>query len=465
MLAMVGLVIDGGMSYAEFRRTQTAADSSALAAATYLWKNTTAQCSATSSTPSSDACGGLNYASVQGYRSDTGATVTVTHPAANSGTYSSTQYATYGDYVYVTISRPLSSFFINIIFQGSIKVEASAIAGISRVPMNYALFSLGSPCSSSANGTSPAANGGIIVSGGGNLTVNNGAMFSNCTGSPAVNVTGSGNLSGDGIQTSGTCSGVPSSVSCDTGLAQQSDPMGSLTWPCSTAGSGNQGTSVATYGYCRYQGSVTGNVGTIVIDPGVYDVISPSGNSTVWLRSGVYVIRGGVSNEALDFAGSTGIRDCGASGAPSQCSGHTGGEVLVNATNEYDATRSTSNPEGVYPNPCNDNVSPSPTGSGISLTGNSGFQLTAMTSGPFSGLTVWQACGLGNTISLTGSSASSITGTVYAPNALVNLDGSASWTTPSAIVSKYIRLKGSADLTINYNHSTGYKPYNVVLVQ
>ena len=116
MLAMVGLVIDGGMSYAEFRRTQTAADSSALAAATYLWKNTAAQCSASSSTPSSDTCGGLSYASVQGYGSDTDATVTITHPAASSGTYASTQYATYGDYVSVTIVRPLSAFFINIIF-------------------------------------------------------------------------------------------------------------------------------------------------------------------------------------------------------------------------------------------------------------------------------------------------------------------------------------------------------------
>ena len=117
------------------------------------------------------------------------------------------------------------------------------------------------------------------------------------------------------------------------------------------------------------------------------------------------------------------------------------------------------------PNPCDDNTSPAASGSAINFTGNGGFVISAKTSGPYAGLAVWQGCNLSNTLSFTGNASSAITGTVYAPDALVDLDGSASWSTPSNIISEYTRMKGSSDLTINYNHNLAYKPWKVVLVQ
>lgn len=469
VIAMAGLVLDGGFIYAEVRRAQAAADASALAGATYVWKNTTANCS------TSDTCGAKSYAGAMGYTSSN-STVTVAHPAETTGTYSSVEYATIGDYVKVTVEYDAPKFFIGIIFPAVTQISANAIAGIARVPYEYALVSLGDTCTD----VSGNADGGLIVSGAGKLTVNNGAMFSNCTQDPAINVTGSGKINGDAIQTAGTCLPDPLpqvngvSPPCEEGVAQIPDPLeGSLPWPCSSSTTGNSGASP----FCAFRGSVSGNVGDTVLNPGVYDEINPSGSSKLWLRSGVYIIRSSATDDGLSFAGSTGINDCGAptppaGGAPPGntglvsdgfgCGGDTGGVLLVNATNEYDGERAISGSA----TKCDDgNTPPAPQNSTITFTGNGGFSLHAKTTGPYAGLVLWQACDISSIITLTGNASSEISGTVYAPDALVKLSGSAFWDTPSSIISKYTELAGSADLTVDYNRNVAYKPWAVVLIQ
>ena len=478
ILAFMGLVLDSGFIYAENRSAQAASDSIALAAATYMYNNAASTVDCTTATGSgTDTCGVLAYASALGYTA-TGITVTVTHPAAVSGTYSSTDFHGRGDYVKVEITKTLPKFFIGVVFEGASQPKVTSIAGIARVPMQFALLSLGSPCSDSVNGTSPSQDGGIVVSGSGTLTVNNGAMFSNCTGSPAVNITGSGTIAGDGIQTAGTC--LPSTTPCETGLAQISDPMGNIAWPCSSSTTGNNGSSP----FCTdYSGSSSiaeldppGGC-SYVLNPGIFDHVSGSCNGTLWLRSGIYVMKGG----GFSLSGSAAVKTCDATGAPVGgaptgggakvsdgygCTGGTGGILIFNATNEYDGARApTVFSMSTLPNNCNNNSAPSPTSSSISMTGSGGFYISTKSSGPYANLGLWQGCGITSTISLTGSAGSDMRGTLYAPDAPVKLDGSAVWDTPSNIISKFLQMKGSANLTIDYNHSLAYKPYKVVLVQ
>lgn len=461
MLAFVGLVLDSGFLYAESRRAQAAADATALAAATYIWKNASADCSASSAVPTTDACGALAYASELGYSSATDATVTVAHPAESSGTYSTTEYATVGDYVKVEIRRTIPQFLIGIIFEGTSLANVTAIAAIARVPMFYALVSLGDPCTASDNGTSPAYTGGVIVSGNSQLTVNNGAVMSNCSTSAAINVAGSGDaLTTDSFDVNGNCSqgsGASLTPSCNTGIAQISDPMGSLPWPCSSAATGNNASSP----YCTNRGAArlvsTGGCPDIVLEPGVYTSISGNCSGTVWLKKGVYVIQGG----GIAITGTAAIKVCDSAGAPAGCTGATGGALIYNATSEYDGERV----EAGAATKCDNGTSPSPTSAAVSFQGSGGFDIRAMTSGSYAGLALWQGCGITNAMTLQGTPNSQVVGTTYLPEALLSMGGNASWTTPSAVVSKYTHVNGSVNLTMDYNHSLGYKPWNVVLVQ
>lgn len=448
MLAFVGLVIDGGYLYSEVRRTQATADATALAAATYVWKNTTANC--TGSTASPDPCGAVNYAEYLGYTTANDSSVTVTHPAASSGAYATTEYASGGDYTRVDIQRTLPKYFIGIIFPALSQVNVYAIAAIARVPMEYALVSLADNCDSADNGTSPAVNGGIIVSGSSQLTVNNGAVHSNCENTYAINAAGSGDtFTSDAFTATGNCqksSGATLTPDCEVGAASISDPMGTITLPCTDASHGNNATSP----YCTTRSSQTGNADA-VLEPGVYPIIEPSGSATLWLKTGIYVIR-----TSLKTAGSIGIKDCGATGAPAGCSGFSGGTLIFIANSEYDGSRA---------NPCDDGSLPAPTNATLSLIGTSGFDLRAKTSGPYQGLAIWQGCGNSSTLQLQGNLGSQVVGSTYAPDALLKMGGNASWTTPSSIVSKFTQVFGSVILTINYDHTRGYKPWGVVLVE
>ncbi|HLC29525.1 MAG TPA: pilus assembly protein TadG-related protein, partial [Dehalococcoidia bacterium] len=462
MLAFVGLVLDGGFIYGETRRAQAAADAIALAAGTHMWYNTAASVDCTTETGSgTDTCGVLPYATALSYTAANNDTVTVTHPAETSGTYASAEYHGRGDYVKVRIQRTIPQFIIGIIFKGTSTADVTAIAGIARVPMLYALVSLGDPCASADNGTSPAYAGGIIVSGNSTLTVNNGAVMSNCSSSAAINVAGSGDsLTTDSFDVNGTCtqaSGATLSPSCSTGIAQISDPMGSLPWPCSSAATGNNGSSP----YCTSRGAVNlGGAGACpdqVLDPGVYTSITGGCNGTVWLKKGVYVIQGG----GIAITGTAAIKVCDATGAPAGCTGATGGALIYNATNEYDGERV----EAGAATKCDNGTSPSPTSAAVSFQGSGGFDIRAMTSGSYSGLALWQGCGITNAMTLQGTPNSQVVGTTYLPEALLSMGGNASWTTPSAVVSKYTHVNGSVNLTMDYNHSLGYKPWKVVLVQ
>ncbi len=109
MIAMVGLVIDGGAAYAQRRGQQNAADLAALAAADALYNGRTwaeAQAVAQSVAATNSYSNGVN-----------GVVVTVTRP---------------GDEVKVDVQAPHENYFAGVVGQPTwnVATTASAIAGI-----------------------------------------------------------------------------------------------------------------------------------------------------------------------------------------------------------------------------------------------------------------------------------------------------------------------------------------------
>src|SRR5262249_2966866 len=82
---------------------------------------------------------------------------------------------------------------------------------------------------------------------------------------------------------------------------------------------------------------------------------------------------------------------------------------------------------------------------GITLSGTGTFSLTAPTSGPYAGVVIFAARANTRAIALSGSAAAGLTGTVYAPAALLFLGGNASVT--RALGVNQLALSGNAAST------------------
>jgi Bacterial Ig-like domain (group 3) len=151
-----------------------------------------------------------------------------------------------------------------------------------------------------------------------------------------------------------------------TGIAPVDDPLAGLAAP--------------TGGVRR--GPVDLTHGSLTINPGVYYSIRVSGDATLTLRPGVYVIEGG----GLTVSGNGSINGSGV--------------MIYNAGGDDDR-------------------------GGITLSGNGTFNLTAATSGPYAGVVLFQARDDARTISLSGKAMMGLGGTIYAPAARLSLKGRA----------------------------------------
>ena len=183
------------------------------------------------------------------------------------------------------------------------------------------------------------------------------------------------------ILTGGTCNAGGTAV-CPTVTAYSpavTDPYASLTAP-STAGLPSQ------------SGCAGGTA-----QPGVYaSALSLTGSATCNLASGVYILQGGLSTA------NTSVLTNDAAG------------VLIYIT-----------------------------GGSISFGGNSTVTLSAMTSGTYAGMAIWQAPADTTTLTIGNGISPVITGAVYAPGAQLTISGS-SQPTMTALVMKNLLIQGSA---------------------
>jgi len=190
-----------------------------------------------------------------------------------------------------------------------------------------------------------------------------------------------------GVSVSGGASLRPTPV---TGTTPAADPFVGLANPAPGAARGSV--------------NLRGN-SSLTISPGVYTSISVSGNASLTLTAGVYEISGG----GFTVSGSGKV---------------TGKGVLI-----YNAGSNFPNPGGTL--------------GAINLSGAVSVQLAAASTGPYSGIVIFQARDNTQTITIGGSSTPNLSGAVYAPAALMSVSGSVQLPQTSLVVSE-LQFQGSA---------------------
>jgi uncharacterized delta-60 repeat protein len=177
-----------------------------------------------------------------------------------------------------------------------------------------------------------------------------------------------------------------------TGVAVP-DPLAGLSGP-------------GTTGLTSY-GSLNLSKGSLPICPGIYSQIKVSGNASLTLNPGTYIIEGG----GLTVTGNASIN---------------GSSVMIyNAGSNY----------------------PGSGGSfgGITLSGNGTFNLSSATTGTYAGVLIFQSRQNTRALSFSGNAMAGVTGTIYAADALLSMTGNAQLTNP--LIVGTLNLSGNVALT------------------
>ncbi len=414
MVAMVGIVLDGGQLMLTHRRCQNAADAGATAAALEILRGR-----------SNGEAGAVATTFAQQYNGMSAATVAVNIPPASG------PHAGDSRYVEVLVDDPVATRLIQVLGGPTTRtVSARAVAGWEPVNINGLVMAL--------NG---AARPGLRMTGNGSLKVN-GTVFVNSNGG-GLNEYGqpinNGN-SGNAIETSGNGSiqavdvesvgGVndPSKITnydsgssqspLHTGVAPQSDPFEFLPPPTTANG------AVATnYGAVKLSGTQS-----VTLSPGVYTSISATSNVTVTMQPGIYVITGG----GVSLSGNATLSGSGI------MLYNTGSDYNVNTGLPDSGDGSSSPPAGG-----------NPTFGALSITGNGSLNLTSYTNAasPYDGLLFYQRRLNTQTMDLSGNAAlDSMKGTVYAKWATLNLSGNGTMNTQFVVGE--VNFTGNGTLTI-----------------
>jgi hypothetical protein len=242
----------------------------------------------------------------------------------------------------------------------------------------------------------PTASGALSLSGNtsinipGNVVVDSNSKTA-LTESGNAKITASSIQVVGGVSTTGNATLSPAGV---TGVAFVADPLAGLHGPNPT-------------GLTNF-GSVSYTSGTHPLYPGIYTQIKASGTASLTLTSGTYLIEGG----GFTVTGSASVSSCGV--------------LIYNTGSNYPASG------GSF--------------GGITLGGNGTVNLTAPASGTYAGLVIFQPPANTRAISLSGNAAQGLSGTVYAPAALLSLSGNASL--QGAVVVNQLSLSGLATSTL-----------------
>jgi Flp pilus assembly protein TadG len=411
LAGVVALAVDGGTLMEARRHVQAAADAAALAGATDFYANYPAnQGLDLYGTAQSSA---LSVASANGFSNDgvqSSVTVRVAPQQYLGGPYASQTIPP--GYIEVTIQYNASHLFSGIFGTGVTPVRARAVARGRTVPMTY-------------NGVialSLQAAGALQTSGLAGLKVNGGIQVSS-SNTQALEVSGTLGITATSITTTLNASLAlpalssllfsPSGGAPTTIVARHSpDPLRFLTPPDPVSlGLSTRGTNLSI-------GS-----GAVDLYPGVYlGGINISGTATVTLHAnsdgtpGIYYMQG-----------STGFQVSGSANVTT-ATGETGGILIYN-----DWSASTDS---------------------IQLATSGTISLMPPASGPYLGLSLFQKRGTplspAPPLTLNGQGNFTLTGTVYAAHAAINLYGSSSTNVMAGqIIADTISVGGTAQVNIN----------------
>jgi len=307
-------------------------------------------------------------------------------------------------YAEVLVETTQKRYFSTLLGSEDIKVKARSVSQGRWVAAKMGILVLDLYSSSS-----------LVLNGGGAMTVVDSPTIVNSNAPDAANATGGGtaispefDITGvPGIAGSGTWTGTIYS-----GQQPTPDPLRYLPDPdpsTMTVQSNN-----ATH--------VSGTQ-TLTVWPGVYKKgIEVSGQGTLIMMPGIYYMDGG----GFSFTG--------------QGSLQAEGVMIVN--------------------------DPKSNSDNISITGTGSIKLTPMTTGIYSGISLWQRRSATNTLYVDGNGGNVMTGTFYAPNGLLNVTGNGSNDViGSQYISKDLKVSGNGSFKVNWKPDQVAKTRILTLVE
>lgn len=452
ILAIAALVIDLGFVFMIRRQEQNAADPGAVAAARYIRTGVTPDVVSMRTA----AC---FYARTNGFftsaaddnsctpaNDEHGTILTVNYPpSVAAGTYSGRE-----GFVEVILARQHRSFLAGVVGISTIGISSSAVGAYSDGDSNTSSLIALDPSSDCSSGGRTHGTGDITirpvagVTSGGYVHVNStcGAAIKNTIcgneSQGGLTIGGTSTLTSPHTYVSGTCksNGTGLIGPLNEGAVQIGDPLLELPPP-----------KISDYpaGRCGPTGIVTAPTGLnsggcvfddaalIPLEPGVYYGgwnIKKNG-ATLQLAPGIYILAGG--GIKLTNMGSITSVQGGGSGVPAPV-------MIFNTDNP--ATRTGQ--------------------ANIDFNAQATLALRALDTGPYRGIVVWNDGNGSNPtalIDLKGQTSLNISGTVYSPKGLVNMEGGGSVGSVAAIqiIAWSFDIGGNADLDMPYDPSKLYR--------
>jgi Putative Flp pilus-assembly TadE/G-like len=412
LMGFLALAVDVGTLFRVRRNMQIAADAAATAGALDYKYN---------GVDSSAVSAGQTAAVANGVTNVSYATI---HTTPTSGYHQS------HGYIEAIINQPSPTFFMRLFGINSIDVYARAVAG--------------SGANSGCIWTLAKSGADVTLTGSGSITAQNCNIYDDSNAGDALTLTGSGSISAKQIGIAGgysrTGSGRISPNPPTTGMAPASDPL-NLTAPTLSPGT-------CTGGNCN-----PANTGSspMTLNPGTYASITNTGSGTLTLNPGNYIITGNLTNTGSGkLVLGAGNYTIGGSFLSTGSSSLTLGTGLYAIGGSLSLTGS---------GPLTGNGVTFYTKGSMAVTGSGNMNLTAPTSGTYSGVLFYQPSG--NAVALTGSAGANIQGIVYAPKSALTLTGSGSMTVSLDIVVDSLSVTGSGSIT-DTNYAVVTNPNSVL---
>ena len=399
LLGCAALVVDVGLAWAARTRAQTAADAAALAGAAELGKPVGDPLAVAKTYLDANVAGLAGSPGDPGWATngdDTDGELTCFTPPASPvlGVGCPTDAA-----AIQVITPPIrQAYAFAGVFGGARSTDVKALAVASGTPAVACGLCV----------LDPVAHPALSGSGSANVTVTNGSVVVNSTGTPAARLTGGGSIiaaqiGGPGaasFQTSSSGSFQPPPVV----MPPTPDPLAGVP-ACPDAGSPTP---------CPAIGPPVAHDGPGIIGPGVYSRLTVN-DGVLTLSQGTYVI-----TDQIQLNGTAMLE------------GH--GVTLHFAC-------------AAYPTPC----PPGTNGAQLQMSNSATLSLSPPTAGPFRGLAVFADRNNTATLALTGKTGDQFSGTVYAKTGTLSLTGTAgTYKLDSLIVAGNVKLTGGAQITMDF---------------
>lgn len=411
VLTSLALAVDGGLLLDNRRRVQGAADAAALAAATELFKHYPAIVASNYQTadPSGAAADAATASALNnGFNNDGTTSIVEVHVPPSTGAF--TGKVGYAE-VIVTVNQ--SRYFSAIWSSANTAVKARAVARGRWAGSGKGIIVL-----------DPSVKDSLDASGTGSVTVTGGAaVIVDSNNAEAGRVTGGGGLKANEFDLTGGYTG-PFDGTVYTGVPPTPDPLRYLPVP-----------SVPANGDVRQTGIGQGNK-RYTLYPGRHNNLPNfnQGDEVVFMQAsaggdGIYYIDGG------------GFKSTGAT--ISMDTSTTGGIMIYNAPNGTQSSQA------------------------VNITGNAdgSVNLSALTSGKYAGILMWQDRTSPVAMSISGNGSFSLTGTFYVANAQLGVQGNGTATIGSQYISRTLSLSGNGNVLINYTDQGTARIREVILVE